>query len=96
MTDLSSGALQLGALEYGREDSDPAETAEWLDALDAVVAHAGRERAQFLFDRLAAHAQSRGVEPHGARITPYVNTISFDEQQHYPGDLELEERLDAP
>jgi pyruvate dehydrogenase E1 component len=95
MTDLSSGALQLGALEYGREDSDPAETAEWLDALDAVVAHAGRERAQFLFDRLAAHAQSRGVEPHGARITPYVNTISFDEQQHYPGDLELEERLAA-
>jgi pyruvate dehydrogenase E1 component len=95
MTDLSSGALQLGALEYGREDSDPAETAEWLDALDAVVAHVGRERAQFLFDRLAAHAQSRGVEPHGARITPYVNTISFDEQQHYPGDLELEERLAA-
>ena len=93
MTDLSSGALQLGALERGREDSDPGETAEWLEALDAVVAHVGRERAQFLFDRLAAHAQSLGVESSGARVTPYVNSISFDQQPRYPGNLELEERL---
>src|SRR5580698_270196 len=95
MTDLSSGAVQLGALERGREDSDPEETAEWLEALDAVVAHVGRERAQFLFDRLSAHAQSLGVESPGARITPYVNTISFDQQPRYPGNFELEERLAA-
>jgi pyruvate dehydrogenase E1 component len=95
MTDLSSGAVQLGALERGRDDSDPEETAEWLEALDAVVAHVGRERAQFLFDRLSAHAQSLGVESPGARVTPYVNTISFDQQPRYPGNLELEERLAA-
>jgi pyruvate dehydrogenase E1 component len=95
MTDLSSGTVQLGALERGREDSDPEETAEWLEALDAVVSHVGRERAQFLFDRLAAHAQSLGVESPGARITPYVNTISFDQQPRYPGNFELEERLAA-
>jgi pyruvate dehydrogenase E1 component len=95
MTDLSSGALQLGALERGRQDSDPEETAEWLEALDAVVAHVGRERAQFLFDRLAAHAQSLGVDSPGARVTPYVNTIAFDQQPCYPGNLELEERLAA-
>ena len=95
MTDLSSGALQLGGLERGREDSDPEETAEWLEALDAVVAHVGHERAQFLFDRLAAHAQSLGVESPGTRVTPYVNTIAFDQQPRYPGNLELEERLAA-
>ena len=95
MTDLSSGALQLGALERGREDSDPEETAEWLEALDAVVAHVGRERAQFLFDRLAAHAHSLGVESSGSRVTPYVNSIGFDEQPRYPGNPELEERLAA-
>ncbi|MGA7780366.1 MAG: alpha-ketoglutarate dehydrogenase [Paraburkholderia sp.] len=95
MTDLSSGALRLGALDHGPGDSDPEETTEWLEAFDAVVSHVGRERAQFLFDRLAAHAQSLGVNSSGARITPYVNTISFDEQPRYPGDLELEERLAA-
>jgi pyruvate dehydrogenase E1 component len=96
MTDLSSGALQLGSLERGgQEDSDPEETAEWLEAFDAVVQHVGRDRAHFLFERLAAHALAQGVESSRARVTPYVNTIAFDQQPRYPGDLELEERLAA-
>ncbi|HEY1996978.1 alpha-ketoglutarate dehydrogenase [Paraburkholderia sp.] len=95
MTDLSNGALQLRSLERGHEDSDPEETAEWLEALDAVVAHVGRDRAQYLFDRLAAHALALGVESSRMRVTPYVNTVGFDEQPRYPGNLELEERLGA-
>ncbi|ABE36930.1 pyruvate dehydrogenase (acetyl-transferring), homodimeric type [Paraburkholderia xenovorans LB400] len=95
MTDLSDGALQLRSLERGHEDSDPEETAEWLEALDAVAAHVGRDRAQYLFDRLAAHALSLGVESSRTRVTPYINTIGFNEQPRYPGNLELEERLAA-
>jgi pyruvate dehydrogenase E1 component len=95
MTDLSSGALQLRSSGRAQEDSDPEETAEWLDALDAVVAHVGRDRAQYLFDRLAAHALPLGVETSRARVTPYINTIAFDQQPRYPGNLELEERLAA-
>ena len=98
MTDLSSGADALKVIdlvECAREDSDPEETAEWLDAFDAVMAHVGRERAQFLADRLAAHAHARGVMSSGARVTPYVNSIGVDQQPRYPGNLELEERLAA-
>ncbi|AKJ68696.1 pyruvate dehydrogenase [Pandoraea thiooxydans] len=95
MTNLASGSEQIRALATEREDSDPAETAEWLEALDAVVAHVGKGRAQYLFDRLAEHALSLGVESARARITPYVNTIGLDEQPPYPGNLELEERLGA-
>ncbi|TAL52990.1 alpha-ketoglutarate dehydrogenase [Pandoraea sp.] len=95
MTNLASGSEQIRALATEREDSDPAETAEWLEALDAVVAHVGKSRAQYLFDRLAEHALSLGVESARARITPYVNTIGLDEQPPYPGNLELEERLGA-
>ncbi|MDE2287480.1 MAG: alpha-ketoglutarate dehydrogenase [Burkholderiales bacterium] len=95
MTNLASGSEQLRALANEREDSDPAETAEWLEALDAVVAHVGKGRAQYLFDRLAEHALSLGVESARARVTPYVNTIGLDEQPPYPGNLELEERLGA-
>ncbi|SIO56116.1 alpha-ketoglutarate dehydrogenase [Paraburkholderia phenazinium] len=95
MTDLSSGALQLGSPGRAQDDSDPGETAEWLEAFDAVVQHVGRDRAHFLFERLAAHALAQGVESSRARVTPYVNTIAFDQQPRYPGDLELEERLAA-
>ncbi|MFM0366026.1 alpha-ketoglutarate dehydrogenase [Paraburkholderia sediminicola] len=99
MTDLSSGSKQLRSLDLQRaeraepEDADPQETAEWLEALDAVVAHVGRDRAQFLFDKLAGHALSLGVESARTNVTPYQNTIPFDQQSRYPGNLELEERL---
>ena len=95
MTDLSSGSKQMQCLGRGREDSDPEETAEWLEALDAVVAHVGTDRAQYLFDRLAGHALTLGVESARARVTPYTNTIPVEQQPRYPGNLELEERLAA-
>ncbi|MDR5762640.1 alpha-ketoglutarate dehydrogenase [Caballeronia sp. LZ035] len=95
MTDLSSGTTQLLSIAKGREDVDPAETAEWLEALDAVVEHVGRERAQYLFDRLAEHALSVGVESARARATPYANTIPVAQQPPYPGKLDTEERLAA-
>src|SRR5471032_230398 len=79
----------------GEHDDDPQETAEWLDALDSVAREAGAERAQFLFDRLAAFALTRGVKTGRTRITPYQNTISVEQQPAYPGNLELEEKLSA-
>ncbi|MFM0324693.1 alpha-ketoglutarate dehydrogenase [Caballeronia glebae] len=95
MTDLSSGTTQLLSIAKGREDTDPGETAEWLEALDAVVAHVGKDRAQYLFDRLAEHALSVGVESSRARATPYANTIPVSQQQPYPGNLDTEEKLAA-
>jgi pyruvate dehydrogenase E1 component len=74
---------------------DPTETAEWLEAFDSIVRVHGKERAQYLFDRLADHALTRGVQSARARITPYQNTIAVDKQPPYPGDLELENRLMA-
>ncbi|KJK02401.1 pyruvate dehydrogenase [Burkholderiaceae bacterium 26] len=95
MTDLSTGAASMRSLAHRTEDSDPGETAEWLDALDAVVQHAGTSRAQFLFDRLAERASKLGVGTALARVTPYVNTIPVEAQPPYPGDIDTEERLAA-
>ncbi|MCO5411078.1 alpha-ketoglutarate dehydrogenase [Ralstonia mojiangensis] len=95
MTDLSTGAASMRSLVHRTEDSDPVETAEWLDALDAVVQHAGTARAQFLFDRLAERASKLGVGTALARITPYANTIPVEAQPPYPGDIDTEERLAA-
>jgi pyruvate dehydrogenase E1 component len=76
-------------------DNDPLETGEWLEALDSVAREAGAERAQYLFDRLADYAISRGVKTSRTRVTPYENTISIEQQPAYPGNLELEEKLSA-
>ena len=95
MTDLSTGAESMRSLAHRTEDSDPGETAEWLDALDAVVQHAGTSRAQFLFDRLAERASKLGVGTALARVTPYANTIPVEAQPPYPGDTDTEERLAA-
>ena len=36
------------------EDLDPAETREWLEALDSVLAYEGADRAFFLLDEVVA------------------------------------------
>ena len=75
-------------------DTDPAETAEWRDALAAVLAAAGPERARFLLDQLAAQAAEPAIawQPRGGG-SPYVNTIPVERQPVFPGDLAIEERL---
>ena len=95
MKDFPKAAAGVLAAASTESDVDPAETAEWLESFDAVVREHGQARAQYLFDRLADHAQTRGVRSARARITPYRNTIGLEQQPPYPGDLDLEARLGA-
>nr|WP_256584027.1 alpha-ketoglutarate dehydrogenase [Pseudomonas sp. SDI] len=74
-------------------DSDPGETAEWLDALDSTLQHCGAERARFLLEQLQAHARELGIERGTPAYSAYRNTLSVEQQGAYPGDLELEERI---
>jgi len=79
--------------ELAAQDPDPAETAEWREALLSVVQTQGAQRACYLLDALARQAQSQhlGWKPDGT--TPYVNSIAVDRQPPFPGDLAIEERL---
>ncbi len=76
-------------------DSDPLETKEWLEALDAVLELSGKERCGQLIGYLQAHAQLKQIKVPLALNTPYCNTIPRQEQPPYPGDLALERRLTA-
>lgn len=77
-------------------DNDPIETKEWLDALASLVKYEGKERAQFLLQRLLEEAGKQGVESGVSHLTtPYCNTISADEQPDYPGDLNIEAAIEA-
>jgi pyruvate dehydrogenase E1 component len=77
-------------------DVDPQETAEWMDALEAVVKYEGVERAQYLLDTLIHQitklGHGTGKLSAGIR-TPYVNTIPLEAQPAFPGNRELERKI---
>src|SRR5437764_12732413 len=74
-------------------DIDAVETSEWLEALDAVLAHDGPDRAQALLMKVIGHAQHSGAGLIASLNTPYVNTISPEREAKLPGDPALERRL---
>jgi pyruvate dehydrogenase E1 component len=77
-------------------DSDPIETQEWLEALASLIKAEGRERAQYILERLLIEAERQGVAGGGTPfITPYANSINLEEQPPYPGDLSLEQTIEA-
>jgi pyruvate dehydrogenase E1 component len=73
-------------------DADPGETQEWVDALDGVLESGGPERARFLLRRVLKRArmQHLGID---VIETPYINTISPEQEPAFPGDEEMEKRI---
>ena len=76
-------------------DSDPTETAEWLDALESVFRVAGGERAEFILSALDRKAKDLGVVPDVLPFGPYRNTIPLEKQGAFPGDINMETRITA-
>ena len=74
-------------------DVDPAETAQWLESLDAVVSEQGRQRARFLMLKLLERAREQAVGVPGLTSTDFINTISPEREPWFPGDEEIERRV---
>ena len=74
-------------------DSDPEETDEWLEALRSVVESQGAERARMLLHEIMSEAEGLAVPIRPPSQTPYLNSISIEQQPPYPGNLGLEERV---
>ena len=74
-------------------DTDPQETLEWRDALQALIATQGPQRASYILGQLAQQAQCQQVPWAPPTSRPYVNTVSAEQQPMFPGDLAIEERL---
>src|ERR1700761_9764505 len=71
-----------------------AEVAEWIEAFDEVVAH-DWEHAGELLAALRTRAREAGVPAPGDVTTPYLNTIPRHDEVPYPGDRNLERRVEA-
>jgi pyruvate dehydrogenase E1 component len=88
-------AVPESFLGAAANDTDAQETREWLDALQAVIASEGEERAHYLLERLIEEARQSGIDTPYSANTAYVNTIEPSDEERSPGNLELEGRLRA-
>src|SRR5687768_11072235 len=68
------------------------ETREWLESLDYVLHQGDAGRTVRLLEALRARARVAGVRVPFVATTPYINTISAQEQAAMPGDGALERR----
>ncbi len=76
-------------------DTDPGETQEWLDSLDAIVEQHGKVRAQTLVNKLLARARELQIGLPTLVSTPYINSIATDQEPWFPGDETIERRIRA-
>ena len=95
MTDhtTSGERVLLDGIPTQLPDIDPAETAEWLASLDAVVRAHGTDRARYLLLRLLKQQNELGVGVPSLTSTDYINTIPPEQEPDYPGDEQMEKRI---
>ncbi|WP_371686277.1 pyruvate dehydrogenase (acetyl-transferring), homodimeric type [Brachymonas denitrificans] len=74
-------------------DTDREETREWVDALAAVIANEGRERAHFLLEHLLETARQHSMDMPFSAHTAYVNTLEPEQEARNPGNVTIEKRL---
>jgi pyruvate dehydrogenase E1 component len=69
------------------------ERAEWLESVDGLIGAHGVQGAARILEEVSEYARGRGVPNRGR--TPYRNTIPAEQAPPYPGDLAIEERINA-
>ncbi len=69
---------------------------EWLEAIEDIYSNFGAEGVQAILASLASWSQQRQIAGGGTATinTPYLNTIALSGQPDYPGDQEIEQRLE--
>jgi len=87
--------LKPGGIPTQYVDSDPEESQEWIESLDATIEKAGPTRARFLVRELLRRAAERNIGIADLRQTDYINTIPPEDEPAFPGDEEIEHRIRA-
>ena len=83
----------LNGLPTNLPDTDPEETQEWVDSLDALIANGGSNRARYVMLKLNEEARNKHIGMPSLVSTDFVNTIPAADEVAYPGDPELEQQI---
>jgi len=70
-------------------DPDPAETNDWLESLEGVIANEGEQKTDYLLSELTQTARNKGVTTSPGVISPYINTIITDKTAVIPPEESL-------
>lgn len=81
--------------QVATQNEEELEKQDWIESLEAVVAHEGPDRASSILKELQTLARKRDVQLPAHEPSLYVNTIPVDSEPQYPGDLGLEKRICA-
>src|SRR5580658_8084362 len=77
--------------------STPAPPSNWLQPLEAMLEialkHQGPDKANLLVSDLVSRLRAAGVPVPRTVSTPYINTISPEDEPQYPGNREIERRI---
>jgi len=76
-------------------DTDPEETAEWQESLDALVAKHGHERGREIMLSLLKRSKELHLGVPMVPTTDYLNTIAPGDEPVFPGNEDLERRYRA-
>ncbi len=76
-------------------DTNPEETREWHQSLEALLKNAGPVRARYLMLSLLREAHEQNIDLPNLRLTDYMNTIPPESEPAFPGDEFLERRIRA-
>ncbi len=79
---------------FEHEIVEDLETQRCLDSLEYVLKYKGTDHAVALLDTLAKRVKHAGASPTDSLRTPYLNTISPEQEPPYPGDIPLEQRIE--
>ncbi len=71
------------------------EIAEWIEAFDEMIVAEGPQQGADLMQALRQRAREAGVQAENELATPYRNTIPKHDEVPYPGDRDLERRVEA-
>jgi pyruvate dehydrogenase E1 component len=74
-------------------DSDPIESSEWLESMQAVIERGGHERAHYLLELLVDFTRRAGGHLPYDATTAYINTIPAGQGAKMPGNFEIERRI---
>lgn len=76
-------------------DSDPEETNEWAESLDALVSEKGHQRGREIMLSLLKRSKELHLGVPMVPTTDYINTIAPENEPEFPGDEEIERRYRA-
>jgi pyruvate dehydrogenase E1 component len=76
-------------------DSDPDETSEWAESLDALIAEKGHQRGREIMLSLLKRSKELHLGVPMVPTTDYLNTIAPENEPEFPGNEEIERRYRA-